>query len=242
MDNSYGDKKSYGMDDSYGNSDYRDNKDKKYDSYGPPVYGMDIATTIRNHMEWMTAMRKSDYGNDNSYDKSQYQSYKPDDYKPQYQSYDEKDDSRDKSSKDSKKSVSINKLKCINNNLNINGNNTGNVSIGNKGAAEGYLGTYSSDGGGYGGDDGYDSKQGKGFECIINNNNNNTNIVVGGGGNVTDGGGNHISSPCEECFERLLNDSELAQVELRLAPGLTLSYGPNQQITFNSLATLCERF
>jgi hypothetical protein len=92
--------------------------------------------------------------------------------------------------------VSVNKLKCINTNININGNNAGNVSIGNKGAAEErYLGAYSSDGGGYGGDDGY-SKQGKGFDCIINNNNTNLNTV---GGNVTDGNG-AVEDECVLCF------------------------------------------
>ena len=35
-------------------------------------------------------------------------------------------------------------------------------------------------------------------------------------------------SPCMGCFERLLTDNERAQVEERLAPGLTLSYGPTQ--------------
>jgi hypothetical protein len=81
--------------------------------------------------------------------------------------------------KDDSSKVEINKIKCINTDLNINGNNTGNVSLENKG--QGYLDGYSSSGG-YGGE-GYDNKQDKGFECIINNNNNNTNI----GGNVTDG-------------------------------------------------------
>ena len=83
-------------------------------------------------------------------------------------------DNRDKSKDSSSKSVSINKLKCINTNLNINGENAGNVSIGNKG--QGYLGTNSYGAGYY---DGYgNNKQGKGFDdCVINNNNTNTNIV-----------------------------------------------------------------
>jgi hypothetical protein len=87
------------------------------------------------------------------------------------------------------KNVDINKIKCINNNININGNNTGNINLGNKGGVageEGYSGAYSSDSGssGYGGGyDGYDNKKDKGFDCIINNNNTNTNI--GGGGNQT---------------------------------------------------------
>src|SRR5688572_2602457 len=131
----------YGMDDSYGYPDYRDDKDKKYDSYGPPVYGIDDSYGDKKSYD------KRSYGNDYGYDKTQYQSHKPDYYKPKYTSYDGKDDSRDKS----KDSVNINKLKCINNNLNINGNNTGAVNVGNKGAAEGHLGAYSSGyGSGYG--------------------------------------------------------------------------------------------
>lgn len=182
--NSYDDRKSYGMDDSYGVSDYRDDK-KKYDSYGASDYGMDND-------------RKS---YDNSY-KSQYQSYKPD-YKPV------KDDKRDKS-KDSK--VDINKLKCINTNLNINGENAGNVSIGNKGAAAdgGYVGGgYSSVDGseGYGSGDGYyndgynKNKKDNGFDCIINNNNTNINTV--GSGNQTE------PLTCEECFTENLSPGQL---------------------------------
>ena len=57
----------------------------------------------------------------NSYE-PQYPSYKPD-YKTKYPS-----DSK-YMSKDS--NVNINKVECINTNLNINGNNTGDVNIGN---------------------------------------------------------------------------------------------------------------
>jgi hypothetical protein len=132
----------------------------------------------------MDSYGSSNYGNDNSYE-SQYQSsYKPD-YKPQYPSYDGKDDNRDKFQKDSSKSVSINKLKCINTNININGNNSGNINVGNKGKVageEGYSGAYSSGGSGYGGSEGYDNKKDKGFDCVINNNNTNIN---NGGGNQT---------------------------------------------------------
>jgi hypothetical protein len=188
---SYNDRKSYGMDkdrkfygeDSYGHeypdnnfynsyeSDYRmDNYRKSYEtnSYEPTTsYGMDD----NNYQKT--------YGNDNGFYESQYQpSYKPD-YKPKYPSYDGKDN-RDKS-KDSK-SVDINKFNCINTNININGNNTGDISLGNKG--QGYLGVSSSSDG-YGGE-GY-SKQGKGFTCIINNNNNNTNISDGGGNQTVPG-------------------------------------------------------
>ena len=99
-----------------------------------------------------------------------------------------------KSQKDSNsKSISLNKVKCINDNININGGNAGNVSIGNKKGQE-YLGAnaYGEYYDGYGNN----NKQGKGFDCIINNNNTNTNIVIGGG-NVTDG---DVVDTCEECF------------------------------------------
>ena len=168
--------------------------DKKYNSYEPKTsYGMD-----ENNYQ-------KTYGKDNSYDESQYQPSYKQDYKPAYPSYG-KDKSKDSSS------ISINKLKCINNNLNINGNNAGNVSIGNKGqtpiAEEGYSGAYSSDGSGGYGSEGYNDKQDKGFDCIINNNNNNTNII-GGGGNVTDGNGNgNEIDACEECFS-ILTDTQL---------------------------------
>ena len=98
----------------------------------------------------------------------------------QAQPYYNEVDNNYKPQKDSNsKSVSINKLKCINTNININGNNTGDVNIGNKGAAAdgGYVGSgYSSNNGGYDGgegyyDNGYDNKRDKGFDCIINNNN-----------------------------------------------------------------------
>ena len=53
-----------------------------------------------------------------------------------------KDNNIYKSTKDSNsKSITINKIKCINTNLNINGGNAGDVNIGNKG--QGYLGAYS---------------------------------------------------------------------------------------------------
>jgi hypothetical protein len=48
-----------------------------------------------------------------------------------------------------------------------------------------------------------------------------------------------VIPPCEECFESILNDTQLAQLEERLAPGVKLSYGPNEEITVSSLAGLC---
>jgi hypothetical protein len=117
--------------------------------------------------------------------------------------------------KDSSSSISLNKLNCINNNVNINGNNTGDINVGNSGRSastspgtdEGYLGVGSL-GGNYG--EGYNKQKDQGFNCIINNNNTNTNIVLGGGGNVTDGNGN-VPEPqtCEECFRAFLTEEEI---------------------------------
>src|SRR5215208_4981216 len=154
-----------------------------------------------------------EYTDNDSYEPTEYPAYTPD-YKPAYSSYGK--DNRDKSKDSSSKSISINKVKCININSNINGNNTGNVSLGNKG--QGYLGASSSDGSGYDGegeeyyDNGYNNnkKQDNGFECIINNNNNNTNIVSGGG-NVTAGNGNEAVT-CEDCFLDALGSANLIRL------------------------------
>jgi hypothetical protein len=128
--------------------------------------------------EYGSYEQQPEYG---SYEQQpEYPSYKPD-YKPSY----------GKDNYKSKDSVSINKLKCINNNVNINGNNTGDINVGNSGKSatgsgtddEGYLGVGSFDGNGEEGyDNGYNKQKDQGFTCIINNNNNNTNI---GGGNQT---------------------------------------------------------
>jgi hypothetical protein len=82
-------------------------------------------------------------------------------------------DNRDKS-KDSKTDI-INKIKCINTNLNINGNNVGDVNLGNKG--EGYLDPNSLGDGHY---DGYNNKKVKDFDCTYNNNNNNAGQGIAG--------------------------------------------------------------
>ena len=106
-----------------------------------------------------------------------------------------------KISKDNSKSntISINKIKCINDNLNINGRNAGDVNLGNKGqAGEGYLGANSYSGEGYYNGHG---KKDKGFDCIINNNNTNINLV--GGGNQTE------PLTCEECFTENLSPEQL---------------------------------
>ena len=130
----------------------------------------------------------------NSYEPPQYPSYKPD-YKAKYLS-----DDKNYKSKDS--NVSINKLKCINNNLNLNGNNSGDFNLDNKG--QGYLGANSYGGGYY---DEYGNKQGKGFDCVINNNNTNTNINLGFTGNQTIP---PDTITCEECFTENLTPEQLA--------------------------------
>jgi len=143
------------------------------------------------------AQAESYYGMDDKYDS--YEPIYPSEYTDnQYNTYEPREytsDNNYKSKKDSSNSVSINKLKCINNNVNINGNNTGDINVGNSGRSasspgtddEGYLGVGSSGGGNYGEgyDNGYKKQKDQGFTCIINNNNNNTNIVAGGG-NITE--------------------------------------------------------
>jgi hypothetical protein len=149
---------------------YAENENNSYEpSYEKETY--ETPSYENNHYETPS------YGN-NNYEPREYSSYQQD-YKPKYQSY-EKDNYKSKKD-DNSKSVSINKINCINNNVNINGDNTGNISIGNKG--QGYSGGYSStgSGSGYGSGEGYDGKQGKDFDCIINNNNNN----IAGGDNQT---------------------------------------------------------
>jgi hypothetical protein len=136
--------------------------------------------------------------------------YQPDypsysqDYEPEYQSYG-KDIYKSKDS-----SVSINKLKCINNNVNINGNNTGDINVGNSGSSgtsEGYLGVGSFGGNGEDGyDNGYNKQKDKSFSCIINNNNINNNFRAGNS-NVTE------PLTCEECFERFLTPTELTALD-----------------------------
>ena len=207
-------------------------------SYGPTVkdYGMDDNNNRKSYETNSYETTTTGYGmDDNSYEKSQYpsSSYKTD-YQPKYQTYGVKDNSYKPQKDSSSKSVSINKLKCINNNVNINGNNTGDISVGNKGAAEGYLGGgYSSYGSGYD-SEGY-SKQGKGFDCIINNNNTNTNVVSGGGGNVTD----TCAIDLEACFAQFLNTAQFQQLTNALNNGITVQIGANT-VTLNNFAEMCN--
>ena len=126
------------------------------------------------------------YQLDNRYNiyeqETEYPSYQPD-YKPIYPSYEK--DNKYKSKKDDNKSVSLNKLNCINNNVNINGNNTGDINVGNNGQVAPPLPTARGE---YLNDDMYSGeeyseynnkhiKEDKNFECIINNNNNNTVVI-----------------------------------------------------------------
>jgi hypothetical protein len=174
--------------------------------------------------------RKS-YGNDNSY-KSPYQSSYKSDYKPtKYPSYGEKDDKRDKSSKNNSKSVDINKIKCINTNININGNNTGNVSIGNKEqratVGEGYY------------DNGDNNKKDKGFTCIINNNNNNIVVQETSIPPVNDC---PEAEDIEACFEEYFElGFERLLAALESPTGITIEIN-GQDVTFRSFNDICEAF
>ena len=214
---------------SYGNDNNDNRKSYETNSYEPTTsYGMDDNNYQKN------------YENDNSYDKSQYQSssYKTN-YKPQYPSYGK--DDRDKSKDDS--SDIINKIKCTTNNINVNGDITGDVSLGNKGQVEptpteeGYLDA-NSYGSGNDGERHNGYQKDKGFTCIINNNN---NIIVSAG-NATDGGGN-VTGQCaidiEACFAQFLNTTEFQQLTNALNDGITVQIGENT-VTLNSFADMCD--
>jgi hypothetical protein len=158
---------------------------------------------------------ETSYQNNYNEQPAEYPSYK-EDYKQEYPQYG-KDNNSYKSKDKERGSVSINKVNCINNNVNINGNNTGDINVGNSGRTtsnsgtdgEGYLGGGSSDG--YG--EGYNKQKGESFNCIINNNNTNNNF--GAAGNATDGNGD-IVSECEECFRLILTPEQLTALELLL--------------------------
>lgn len=97
--------------------------------------------------------------------------YNADKYKSKYSSSYEKEFYK-------QDSVNINKIKCINDNININGINSGDVNVGNKGQPvpeEEDLSTNVF--AGYDDEryyeDEYSNIKCKGFDCIINNNNEN---------------------------------------------------------------------
>src|SRR5918995_2689976 len=190
----------------------RDNVYEPQPEY-PPQYA-DSNSYNSYEPEYEIDSYKKSYIND-YYEQPEYQSYKLD-YKSQYPSNgQDSDNNYYKSKKDSISSVSINKLDCINNNVNINGNNTGDVNVGNSGRLatgsgtdEGYLDVGSLYGNGEEGYDnnGYNKQKGESFTCIINNNNINNNF---GTGNATDGGGN-VPDTCEECFRAFLNANQIS--------------------------------
>jgi hypothetical protein len=200
MDNSYEPEREYENSYSYGPEYQPGYKDRDYNEYEQD-YEMDRYETSYQH----------DYNEQ----PKEYPSYK-EDYKQEYPQYG-KDNNSYKSKDKERSSVSINKVNCINNNVNINGNNTGDINVGNSGRlassqgtdGEGYLGVGSSGGNGQEYDNGYKKQKGESFNCIINNNNTNNNF---GAGNATDGNGDIIDT-CEECFLDVLGPTDLTVFE-----------------------------
>jgi hypothetical protein len=148
-----------------------------------------------------------------------------------------------------KDSVSIEKIKCNNININFLGNNTGDITLGNKGQTpteeeeeeeeeEGYLGAYSSDDG-YDGeryyDDGYNNNKDIRFECIINNNNNNT--VVEEEPPVEDECPE--ADEVESCFRQFLLDFLFPNFVDALESGITVEIN-GQEVTLKSFEDICE--
>jgi hypothetical protein len=220
----------YGIENGYGSyepePEYQQQyTDREYNNY-PSEYEMDSYET-------------PSYGN-NNYEPREYPSYKPD-YKPEYPS-----DNNYKSKKDSSNSVSLNKLNCVDNNVNINGNNTGDINVGNSGKSatgsgtdEGYLGVGSVGGNGEGYDNGYKKQKDQGFTCIINNNNNNTVVV-----------GEEPVPPVEECaetdeieacFEQFLTDEEFPRLIAALESGITIGIN-GEEVTLRSFNEICLAF
>jgi hypothetical protein len=128
---------------------------------------------------------KQDYGMYNSYDKRPYGNSYDQDYKSDYSSYGEyKDKSKD--------GDFIKKIKCDNNNLNINGDNTADFNIGNHGQAVPPVNAATKEGGLSSNSFGvYDSERNNNNafknngkfdpDCGINNKNNN-NVQLSGTG------------------------------------------------------------
>ena len=138
-----------------------------------------------------------------------------------------------------KDSVSIEKIKCNNININFIGNNTGDINLGNNSrekptaadGAEGDLSPSSFGGSGYGDetnygyDEGYDNNPDIGFECIINNNNTNTNF---GDRNETE-----PKPTCESCFS-ILSDTD-REGFLDIVQAIL-----GMEIEINTIDDLCE--
>ena len=196
-----------------------DGMDNRYNSYEPEPREYSPQDTEKKYNSYeptyeIDSYEKPSYRND-YYEQPEYTSYKPD-YKPSYGT----DNNSYKSKKDSS-TVNINKLNCINNNVNINGNNTGDINVGNSGSSaatnsvngEGYLdiGSLGGNGEKY---NGY--KKSESFNCIINNNNINNNF---GTGNATDGNQTEPLT-CEECFRQFLNGTEISGFLLIIERGL----------------------
>jgi hypothetical protein len=185
---------------------------------------MGYANDMVNHYEDESSYANDGYGGseqdrsygNNNYDR-EYPSYKSD-YKQDSNSYGY-DDKYKLKDKDSSNSVSISKINCINNNVNINGNNTGDINVGNSGRGVSDDGTnggilagneFGNDGERY--FDGYNKKD-NGIVCEIDNSNNNTIITTDG--NAPDG---DVPEPitCELCFTLNANELEIEGIEERL--------------------------
>src|ERR671914_1517877 len=112
--------------------------DNGYGSYEPEPRDNPPQYTEREYTnnypsEYEIDNYKKSYRNNNYEQPREYPSYQQD-YKEEYPKY-VKDNDGYKSKKDTSNSVSINKLNCINNNVNINGNNTGDINFGNSGSS-----------------------------------------------------------------------------------------------------------
>ena len=169
------------------------------------------------------AQTETEYGYNNSYEPTKYSDYN------NYQKL--------------KDSVSIEKIKCNNININFIGNNTGDIILDNNNrviptattaGTEGDL-SASSFGGGYGDETNYGYIQGYGnnpdigFECIINNNNTNTNF---GDGNKTE-----PQPTCETCFSILSDADRRGFLDIF---DQTLETILGMEIEINTIEDLCE--
>jgi hypothetical protein len=128
--------------------------------------------------------------------------------------------------------------------VNINGNNTGDINVGNSGSLSPTLGTeygylgFGSKGNGEGYDKGYNKEQG--VTCIINNNNTNNNF---GAGNITDDNGNELP-PCEQCIFDIFTSEQIEQIEEAFdGMGIMILIDPTppqEFVTVNSFTEFCE--
>jgi hypothetical protein len=181
---------------------------------------------------------------DNEYYPDQHMRYGDDRYGSNQDRTYENNDYKQKD-KDSSNSVSITKLNCINVNNNINGDVIGNVNVGNSanGATADNGNNEALNSNGYGSNDrnndGYQNSNG--FSCISTNNNNNS--IVTGGGNATNGNGTNgnVTLTCEECFVSILNETQIADLELFFAgAGIIINIDPFSTITINNFTTFCQ--